>query len=177
MSRKRWFLLAVALQVVLLLGLAARHQYTVATGAPMLLETVPVDPFDMFRGDYVRLAFAASRVPAPAVDHVRPDEPVWVLFQEPGPGQKYWQAVSASRERPSPGPGQLVVQARARWHEPDGEQRLQVHYGFEQFYVPEGQGLRLEREPKRVDVQVAVDRFGRAAIQQVLWDGQPVEWQ
>src|SRR5262249_32600624 len=48
---KTRFYALVALQLLLLGGLIAGKQITLAAGERILLQTVPVDPRDMFRGD------------------------------------------------------------------------------------------------------------------------------
>lgn len=171
-GRRRWFLLAVALQLLILLAMAGRSQYTLVAGVPVLLKPEPIDPFDPFRGDYVRLYFAVNRVPVAPASQFRPGELIWVILERPA-DDKYWRAGAASRERPTGGAGQVAVRGRVQWMLED---ELQVEYGFEQFYVPEGQGWDLERHPERLEVEVAVDRFGRGAIRRLLWDGEPVEW-
>ncbi|MGH8629618.1 MAG: GDYXXLXY domain-containing protein [Burkholderiales bacterium] len=52
---------------------------------------------------------------------------------------------------------------------------LNVRYGIENYFVPEGEGLALER-PKpdeKVTIRVAVDRAGNAGIKAVLVNGTP----
>lgn len=169
----RWFLVAVAIQILILLGLAARHQYTVWAGTPVLLKTEAVDPWDLFRGDYVRLNYAISELPLPAGEKIGYRDPVWVVLKPPGAGGKYWEAVAVSATKPSVGPGQVAVKARALYA---FDRTVRLQYGFEQFFVPEGRGLELERNYHRLDVEVAVDRFGRAVLKTVFWDSKPIRW-
>ncbi len=57
----RWkFIFFVLLQVALLVGIIAYRQYWVATGEKILLRTAPVDPRDIFRGDYISLRYDIS---------------------------------------------------------------------------------------------------------------------
>ncbi len=58
MKAKFWAL--VLLQLFLLAGIVAYRQYWLATGERVLLRTEPVDPRDIFRGDYVRLGYGIS---------------------------------------------------------------------------------------------------------------------
>lgn len=175
-KRRTWFFVAVALQIAFLLGMTGVHHYTRLTGTPVLLKVLPVDPWDMFRGDYVRLRYEISDVRQPQTVEYRPNERVWVLLSPPGPGERYWQAAGISRDRPAAAAGQVAVRGRVLGHNTwDGV--VHMEYGVESFFVPERQGLRLERNPERVEVEIAVDRFGRAGIREVLWDGKPVEFQ
>lgn len=172
-GKHRWFMLFVALQLLFLLGMAGRHAYTLATGTPVLLKTAPVDPWDMFRGDYVVLSYEISLLPLPPAPHLLTGESVWVTLQPPVSGERHWQAVGVSRSRPAAAPGQVAVRGTVRWQD---HTHLSVAYGIEQFYVPEGQGRELEQRMEQVDVVAVVDRFGRAALREVLVDGQPIVW-
>ena len=50
----------VALQLVFILGLVAYKEVTLRFGTEVMLQTVPVDPRDLFRGDYVTLRYGIS---------------------------------------------------------------------------------------------------------------------
>ncbi len=58
MKAKFWVL--VFLQILLLAGIIGYRHYWLATGERVLLRTVPVDPRDILRGDYVRLSYDIS---------------------------------------------------------------------------------------------------------------------
>ncbi|MBI5847250.1 MAG: GDYXXLXY domain-containing protein [Nitrospirae bacterium] len=56
------FIAIVLMQAVLLVGIIAYRQYWVGTGEKVMLKTVPVDPWNMFRGDYMTLTYDISRI-------------------------------------------------------------------------------------------------------------------
>lgn len=207
---RRWFWLAVALQVLLLLGMIGRHAYTLQTGTPVRLKTAPVDPWDFLRGEYVRLNYEISglrpeKIPMQGLPYQR-NQLVWVTLKQADP---YWVAVAVSSRRPQAGSGEVVVQARVEWYhdepspapprdpvpptdappqppsetrpptqpEPDSWPRLRLRYGIEQFYVPQGQGIELERRQAEMVVEGMVDRFGRIALKRVYLDGKEIVWQ
>jgi uncharacterized membrane-anchored protein len=53
---------------------------------------------------------------------------------------------------------------------------LQVRYGIESYFVPEGEGGKIEaaRNERKLTVVAAVTPSGRAAIRRLLIDGEPV---
>ena len=53
---------------------------------------------------------------------------------------------------------------------------LDVRYGIERYFVPEGEGKKLEnaRNQRRLTIVAAVAPTGRAAIKRLLLDGEPV---
>ena len=50
----RWFAVVVALQAALLLGWAGYHEWNRQNARTIQLETAPVDPRDILRGDHIR---------------------------------------------------------------------------------------------------------------------------
>jgi uncharacterized membrane-anchored protein len=54
------FVIAVCLQALLLAGIIGYREFRVNTGFRVVLKTAPVDPRDLFRGDYVRLSYDIS---------------------------------------------------------------------------------------------------------------------
>ena len=55
--------LAAGLQTLALVGMIGVQQYTLNEGTPVLLETEPIDPRSLFRGDFVILNYAISDLP------------------------------------------------------------------------------------------------------------------
>lgn len=187
MRRKHWFILAVAIQVLVLLGMAARHAYTVRTGQPVMLETAPVDPWSLLRGQYVRLSYKISMLREGEVTFsgapYRDGQRIWVTLRK---GDPYWKAVSVSDRRPATATGEVAVLGTVQWMswsgEPSGESstrrpaEVSVRYGIEQFYVPEGEGRELESGRASLSVEVRVDSLGRAALSRVFRDGKEITW-
>lgn len=185
-SARSWFWPVVLLQVLLLLGMVGRHVYTLQTGAPVTLKTAPIDPWDFLRGEYVRLNYEISALnpegaPMQGIPY-RPNQRVWVTLAQ---GNPYWSAVGVSDRRPETGPGQVAVIATVDWYNdfnetaPAGERpipRLRLRYGIEQFYVPEGEGVKLEQRSGEMVVEALVDRFGRLALRSVFLDGKELDW-
>ena len=58
MTKKKTFLLAVLIPLLILLVMTIKPQATVLFGQEILLETKAYDPTDLFRGDYVAVRFA-----------------------------------------------------------------------------------------------------------------------
>ena len=55
--------IVVALQTAALFVMVGMKQYTLSTGAPIVLKTEPIDPRSLFSGDYVRLNYSISQLP------------------------------------------------------------------------------------------------------------------
>lgn len=145
----------------------------IATGREIVLETVPVDPRSLFRGDYVILNYEISGLKLADIggdkDFGRDDD-IFVTLKKGDGGA--WQAISASKAYPSrPKEGHVVLRGRARpWRVGD----VRVKYGIEAYFVPEGVGKALEEQvrERKLQVLVAVGADGEAAIKGLLVDGE-----
>ena len=149
--------LAVVFQVCVLLamvGMAARP--LVAAGSRnVLLHVYPVDPRDMFRGDYVTLAYDVSRVPS----SLMPGQTVYVeLVLEPN-GRHYRQG----RVETSPIAGALYLRGTV-------VRPAFAEFGLEKFFVPEGQGHDYEAavRARRLWAEAAVAPDGQAGLRRLV---------
>lgn len=110
----RWkFVFFVLLQVALLVGIIAYRQYWVATGERILLRTAPVDPRDIFRGDYVSLRYDISTLDLDGLGvkgSFKSNEKVYVILEKNQ--EDVFSAVSVSRGFPS---GKRFIQGRVQY--------------------------------------------------------------
>ncbi|RZI39079.1 hypothetical protein EGT07_30830 [Herbaspirillum sp. HC18] len=88
-----------------------------------------------------------------------------------------WRPVKLTREQPANlAPRQIAVRARAPYGFPrmlSDAGTVAVRYGIESYFVPEGEGPRLEAlaRDKKLAALIAVDSRGNAAIKGILIDG------
>ncbi|MGA2466867.1 MAG: GDYXXLXY domain-containing protein [Thermodesulfobacteriota bacterium] len=113
------FILLVLLQVVLLLGIIAYRQYWVSTGEKILLKTAPVDPRDIFRGDYINLRYDISTLDLGKLgvkERFKEREKVYVILERNPDGT--FDATSASRELSA---GKKFIQGRVQYERPSSK--------------------------------------------------------
>lgn len=136
--------------------------YTLSAGTPVLLKASPVDPWDVFRGEYVRLEYDITWIKGPDLDSNRRQD-VYVVLEK---GDKYWQAAGISLDKPVLTGEQIFIKGSADYYnEFKGE--YHVSYGIESYFVEEGTGIGLQ-QAKVLDAQVKVDRFGSAVIEKII---------
>lgn len=154
-TRERIVLLAtVAFQALILVAMIASREFVLLRGETIQLRVVPVDPRDLFRGDYVILGYDFSRM---SPDGAGPGQTVYVSLEPESDGQ-HWRAGRISTQRPSDG---KFLRGRV---EAD-----RIVCGIESFFVQEGQGRRYEDAIRsgRLYAEIAVDAEGNAAVRKL----------
>lgn len=168
MNRFRWFALIVAAQAVLLLAWAGYHEWNRGSAPTILLETVPVDPRDLLRGDYMILSYKISRVPRPpgSPPGVHPGREIWVSLRQTG---RFHDVASTSWVAPD-ATDRARVTVRGRLHGSAESDLLSVDYGIEKYFVPEGKG-----QPRFTEmiVEATVSPRHELGIKRLLLDGNP----
>ncbi len=167
---------------LLLCSMIGIKQWTLNTGTPVLLETQPIDPRSLFRGDYVRLNYTISNLKPSELngdDDFQRYDKIYVVLQQQ---EKYWQPIAIHHHKPANDNATLLGKVQRVneyfWNPETGESEevtnLRVKYGIENYFVPEGEGLELERRDNDqiVDIRVAIDRFGKSGIKEVLVNDQ-----
>jgi uncharacterized membrane-anchored protein len=138
---------------------------------------VPVDPRDLFRGDYVVLSYPFSRLELATLAHADDAERGDTVYVSLAPDGAGWRAVGLHAKRPA---GDLVLQAQVTYRtrptsgpcaKPCGS--VTLAYGLEKFFVPEGRGREVEEERNKLKVEVdaAVASDGRAVLKRLIVDG------
>jgi uncharacterized membrane-anchored protein len=179
------FGVAILLQCVLLVLMVADRMQILREGLEVTLQTQPVDPRDLLRGDYVVLRYDISQLAAGALAGQPATERNPIVFVKLAPNANgLYQAVSVHAEAvPVTAPEVLIRGRLANYGGAScGSDRrafcdkLAIHYGLESYFVPEGEGRKLEqaRNQQKLRVVAAVLPSGRAAIKRLLLDGQPV---
>lgn len=143
--------------------IGVRH-YTLSAGTPVLLKAAPVDPWDVFRGEYVRLEYDITWIKGEGLDlDSSRQQDVYVVLEK---GDKYWQAAGIFLDKPVLTGEQIFIKGSAGYYnELKGEYR--VSYGIESYFVEEGTGIG-PQQAKVFDAQVRIDRFGNAVIENII---------
>jgi len=171
------FAIALLVQVAILAMMVIDRAEILRDGREVVLQVAPVDPRDFLRGDYVVLSYAISNLPAGELQGkpFNDDGFVFVKLQR-DPDSGFYQAVSVHGNVVPVEPPEVLLRGRvkrscAATYCP----QLRIKYNLESYFVPEGEGMKLERiGPGRLTVVAAVLPSGRAAIKRLLVDGKPV---
>ncbi len=179
MSTSRKTLLALAAvalaQTAVLAWMVVDRIRLLRAGREIVLSVVPVDPRDLFRGEYVHLDYVAARVALAPADGepVKRGETLYVTLEKSAEAE--WRPVEISRTRQGEdNPSRIVLKARALWDAPVNNMGgPTVRYGIERYFVRQGDGRRLEElaRERKLAVLVAVGKDGTAAIKGLIIDG------
>src|SRR5262245_42468784 len=140
-SREQLLVIAfVGLQIAILVLMIVLDGMPLVLGQRLRLKVVPVDPRDMFRGDYVVLDYGFNRMGQPAGPAAgqpwdgsdASDNEVYVGLKQEG---DHYVAESAHRAPPSSGP---YIRGTIDWSG-------RISCGIEAYYVQQGEGQRLEQ--------------------------------
>ncbi|NJN31195.1 MAG: GDYXXLXY domain-containing protein [Synechococcales cyanobacterium RM1_1_8] len=193
----RWrFWLPLGLQLALVLAIPLRNSYTVLTGETLVLQTVPVDPYDLLRGysQTLRYGISARETVAelPGGEFLKLEEgamgdfgdriPLYLVLEPPEPPEpnaaqdnppapKSWKPIRVSATPPALADTELFIKAHSQGSE--------IIYNLERYYMPESQRQDLndtiaqlqQDDPQSLKVEVKVDRFGAAVPVALLIGG------
>ncbi|MGO4565554.1 GDYXXLXY domain-containing protein [Rhizobium sp. 2YAF20] len=155
------------------------HASILQSGTEVVLKTAPIDPRDLLRGDYVILNYEISSVPASTIVGGLPKEAgeqvLSVRLHKDSDG--FWRIAESSFGSLEAKPDTVVLKSQPFQYYPgDSEQTFRVEYGIERYYVPEGEGAKLEtaRSDGQLSIAARISGDGQAQIRTLLLDGQPV---
>jgi uncharacterized membrane-anchored protein len=181
------YIVAALLLCGLILAIVVQRAAILRSGQEVRLEIVPVDPRDLFRGDYVILNYRIGTVnppPDPTKNFTRGQQ-VFVTLR-PDANNKA-QAVAISAERPAASEPDIVIAgvvtstSMCQLNDSGardcklGTRAVGVRYGLESYFVPQGEGRNIEATDKaRLEIVAAVAPSGQSAIKRLLIDSKPV---
>ena len=164
------------IQAGLLFAIPAQSAYTYLTGKTVILQTVPVDPYNILTGYYQILSYDIStqstleKLPD-SKDILKDGNSLYVILQEEkstGKGiPKAWKPLRLTEEIPSALPdNQVALKGKYRYG--------RVTYGLEKYNIPEDQRNQInnnisqasrsatERDKQPIVVEVKVDSQGKS---------------
>lgn len=180
MNWRGWLLLLVLLgQLLVLAGVLGMARYPLWAGRDVALEVVPVDPRDLFRGNYARLEYAITTLDAGLLvsqessDYRAPLQAgsrVYVMLEQAANDDNTWHATAIYRQRPDSG---VFVRGRIMYRSGD---ILRLRYGIEAWFAPKDKALALEHDLMRGGIaHIRVTDGGQAALHEITPPTTPPE--
>lgn len=150
--RKRiGFIIALAVPLILLLSLVVKPLWTLNTGENIILKTVPVDPRDLFYGDYVTLQYEIEEVPKEKLSknliEKLENETSWRKFKVYGKlvsKDGVYILEELTEKKPS---NTLYLTGEIQYYSYLNAEEVEVYdvnFNLDRFFVPENTGMALE---------------------------------
>ena len=167
MSKRIGLILGVAVQLAVLIGMIALKAGPLLTGETVLLRVLPIDPRDLFRGDYVTLSYEFSQMKPGELPELGTlsynNRAEWqgttvYVSLVPEEDGKHWRKDKISTKPPASGKylrGTLTSGNR-------------IAFGIESYYVQEGGGREFEDAARghRLSAEAALAADGQAVLPQ-----------
>ncbi|WP_410510074.1 GDYXXLXY domain-containing protein [Methanosarcina hadiensis] len=190
MNQKKILYFTVVFWLLIFSGFILYKEYTLRTGTEIVLKTEPVDPRDLFRGDYVILNYEISTLDLEKIEaedtYFEYNDRIYLALELKN---GYGMVKKISKNPPD---DELYIKGTVKeiiydWEENEDSliaeepqiKELRVEYGIESYFVPEGRGREIENQQwtgrEGVDVKVVVDKYGNAVIKSLLIGGKEVE--
>lgn len=179
-------LLPLFFQLAIIGSVPAQAVYTHLTGKTVILQTAPVDPYDLLRGYYQVLSYDISTPETLKTlpgwkelsnnqDNIPSGTAVYVILEQPtlqpteSPRPQAWEPTAVSSTLPNSLPAnQIALKGESNgWR---------IEYGLETYYMPEDQRVQVNQnitdaqrnEPQSFVVEVKVNAQGKA-VPVSLW--------
>ena len=162
-TKSQYLKLALSLLVLLIIigSFLIYLAWPSITGKTIILDTRPVDPFDLFRGQYMTINYQINTIPL--LNGIKDGETVYVTLKEDDKG--IWQYESTAMSIP-----QKKDFIKGTVERVDTS-TMRVTYGVEQYFFERGANLPM----RGIQVKLKVAADGQARIDKLLQDGKPVK--
>jgi uncharacterized membrane-anchored protein len=173
-SNSWWrFAIPFGLQLAIILIVPAQSAYTYNFGKPAVLQTLPVDPYDLLRGYSQTLSYDISQISnleqLPGGKNLVEGEIFYVILEPNIVREKLAptasKVIKVTKKVPQLALNQVALKGK---FEQDG----QVNYGLETYYLPESQRDKINQEINTLQsdpqgkrpfvVEIKVDRWGNS---------------
>lgn len=171
------FLLVAGLQTAALAYMVIARDRLIKHGREVIMQVQPLDPRDLFRGDYVTLGYAITQInekEAALPEGVEKGGAFYAVLKK---GENdAWSVARVSAAYPKDtASDEVVIRGRVQsiYAGPEGKgYSLNARYGIETYFVAEGTGRKIEDEvrEKAVKAILAIGSDGEAALKGLIVD-------
>ncbi len=181
-AKRKWLyagaVVAALLQTGILYAGIEKRASILRSGQDIVLQTEPVDPRDLMRGDYVVLGYEISRIARSVVQGQHPagSRTVYVALKPDAEGVSRFSRASFVPFTDLAA-GEVQIRGEAAYPiTDDADANIRLDFGIERYYVPEGEGRPIEdsQRERNITVVVAVDANGSPVIKALRDEGRPL---
>jgi len=161
--KKQYLGLIIVISIVslVLFSFILYNQWPLMVGKKVVLVTQPVDPFDLFRGQYMSINYEISRING--VEGFGKGDSIYIILKEDKQG--IWRKEKVSKSKPQ---AEYFIKGKIAYTYKGG---VRVKYGIEQFFFENHAKL----PTRNITVEIGVTNSGRAKLSHLLHNGKPIE--
>lgn len=157
-------ILRLAIALLVLLGIVITFilylSWPLLTGTTAVLATMPIDPFDILRGQYLTIRYEISQIPI--IEEANEGDTAYIQLTEDS--SQIWRYKKASLIKPEGVfiKGKIISKQTGT---------MRIEYGIEQYFFEKDAHI----ETRNMTVKVKISSSGQARILELLQDGKPLE--
>lgn len=145
MKRKYLILAILILQLCFLVSMIVYQQAKLKDATRISLETVPIDPLSVFRGNYVALRYQINDLPVKllkdtTIDKIKSGQEIYVLLIKK---EQYWQPEAVYTKKPKTAGLYIKGHVYNRYYMSRLD-TIWVNYGIESFFLSQELARELE---------------------------------
>ena len=163
MKESKRLIIALSILIGVAIIFIAYLSWPLLTGKAVILATMPVDPFDILRGQYITINYEISNIPT--IVGAEEGNNIYVIVKEAE--DKMWEFKSASLTAPD---NEVFIKGRINSIYRDN---MQIEYGIEQYFFERNAQI----PTANLSVEVKISNSGQARILRLLDNGKPLEIQ
>jgi len=193
LKENKKFFIAMVLPLLIIVGYAASKYISLYSGQEIVLEVPePVDPVDLFRGNYVTLNYTINDISGYEIPLENPqyNDRIYSILEK---GEKYWTIKNLSATKPEDLlPGEVCLKGRIQFSaampfEPSqamivppefiSDSSRTATWGIEAFFAPEEIAKYVEtgRQNQIIDAVVSVDDNCNPIVRALVMDGETIQ--
>ena len=164
--KKILFFIIVAAQIAVLGSMIFKQERLLSGGTKIILKCVPVDPRSLFSGDYVILRYEITNIDTEKLsiktnESFSMDQTIYVALEKDASASHY-NAVEVSADiKTLSGRYPAVIRGKVEYAY---DNSISIHYGVENYFVPQNKGRYIESNMDSTTVEVSIDEKGNSAI-------------
>ncbi|MEK7167223.1 MAG: GDYXXLXY domain-containing protein [Patescibacteria group bacterium] len=180
MTKQTKFILAIALQILIIFSIIVFKMAILVDGTEVLLKIEPVDPTDPFRGDYVTFQYNISNLDSHLFSNkqIKNGDDIYVILRQ---NKEYWTVQKIQEIKPTT-ENQIFIKGKVISGGLESQTeffpkqhfntfRIHIIYGIEEYFIPEGMGRGFSFLNKEAAAKVSIDENGNAVLKQIYVDG------
>ena len=175
MQKKQVLFIIIALQILILAGMFAKAFYPLLIGEEVKFRTLPRDPRDLFRGNYVDLSYSFNTLDLATlpndIDRVAKYSYGDIFYISLAPQGEYYEPTGIWREPPKDAKFMQVIFQDEYSYGNDTLKIMNVNAGIESYFTDKENAMRMENlrasDTTRIVVKVMLAPDGKARIKHV----------